>query len=1034
MGYRQALLRDWSRRDWLTIVIIAVSTAFLVGTTLLLLTAGMHIATVSGDLETSTTATYHGSVADAEGVAGDDAIVFPIAVVQDESGTEHTVIGVPPDSPTELADATTSWQTATIPPPGEPGTVSGPVFEDRTVQFEGPQGTTTVTATPHQQQTIFPSWWYTATSSTVETLGPTGAVVIETGGATTGESASLLSFDRSDTGVPLVSALAFLLAGMNEVLQMLAVATAAGAVVITVVLYSVTRISVRERLETIEIIRSTGGTPRRVLSLFGLRSTLLALAGVLSGFLVGVVVTRLSVALATWAGISITLEPRLTWPILRVLVPMLTALVLVGALAGVLAARPAVTVSPTTLGVHAGERPTPAVVQRLETRLPSSFSPTLLDWRTLIPTGATLTVFVLLVLVISGIGTAVAPLGTTDTGTITSAGAPHPIDSRLDVETADAFHAEGIEASPEIVLAQVNDGQPYLARGANYSDFAAVTNAEIVEGHAPTAPDEAVVGRNFAETHDVTVGDTRTLGGSDMPGVARVTIVGVYETDSLTDDQLIVPLETGHQLALDPGTVHVVRTAGNAGAVFDTGDDSENASGPRVVQGVSAPETAVRDESVTVTVHVRNDESTTVTRSLDIYVGQRTVETEVTLDPGEEARIEIDHAFQSTGSQSVVVQGHSQTVTVLAPDTVVLPETLPAKAPPGSTLLVPVTTPAGEPVADATVAIDGTETTTDADGVARIELPEAEGEYELSATAAGREGTRQGIQVIDGQQRLLGADLEVTPRTGTPNTTPEATVTLANHWSADRTQDVRLVSPTGERTRTVTLAPGESTRTDRTLGEPGSDQQIPPGEYEIEVTADGESIATETYEVLAGDFDLESLPDDTQYRSGAAMGQVIDNTIGNIQLLLVTMVALAGLMTIGSTTAAFAQAVHARRKAIAIYRSTGARPMRVLRIVVLDACKLAIPAVLLAAVGALVALFLLNALGLLSVFGVRLITEVSPVLVLSALIGAMAIAVCSAALAVLPIVRRSPTTVWNGTSNGKPHTESGDDSPSTERN
>ncbi|MFC7008372.1 hypothetical protein [Halalkalicoccus salilacus] len=278
-----------------------------------------------------------------------------------------------------------------------------------------------------------------------------------------------------------------------------------------------------------------------------------------------------------------------------------------------------------------------------------------------------------------------------------------------------------------------------------------------------------------------------------------------------------------------------------------------------MVQSVSAPEETILDESTTVTIHVRNDGSTAVTRTLAIDVGQETYEREVTLEPDEEARIEIDHAFASTGSQEVAVEGHSQSVTVLAPDALVLPETLPERAPPGATLLVPVTTPTGEVVTDAIVAIDGEETTTGADGMARVELPETDGEYELSATKAGRDRMSQEIQVVEGQERLLGAELEVTPRTGTPQTTPELTVTLVNHWTADRTQDVSVVSPTGEQTRTVTLAPGESRTMQRTLGEEGSDQQIPSGEYEIAVTADGEPIATKTYEVLNGDIDFEEI-------------------------------------------------------------------------------------------------------------------------------------------------------------------------------
>ncbi|MFC6905827.1 ABC transporter permease [Halalkalicoccus tibetensis] len=1031
----------------MTVAIIAVSTAFLVGTTLLLLTVGTQFAAITGDVSTSTTATYHDSVADAENATGDGAIVFPVAIVDDESGTEHTVIGIPADAPRELDDASTGPNEATIPPPGESQTLSGPSSEDQTVQFAGQQGEITATVTPHDEDTLFPSWWYTAESSTVETLGPTEAIAIETSGEITDEEPTIFNLEQFDTGVPLVSAHAFLLTGMSEVLQVLAVATGAGAVVIMVVLYSVTRISVWERLETLAIIRSTGGTPLSVLSLFGIRSTLLALVGVFGGFLIGSITPPLVVALASWAGLSVTLEPRLTWPILRVLIPMLTVLVVVGALAGVLAARPAVTVAPTALQGLSGQRQTSSLVHQLTTCVPSSLSPTLLDWRTLIPTGATLTVFILLVLLIGGIGAAAAPLDTTETGTVTSADASHPIDSRLDIETADAFRAEGIDASPELMIGQVNDGESYLARGANYSDFAAVTDAELIDGHEPAAPDEAVIGSSLAETQDVSIGETRMLGGSDRPGVSQVTIVGVYETDSMADDQLIVPLETGHELALDTGTVHVIRTAGDADAalgspdestgiidtVFDTRDGSEDTTDAEMVQEVRAPETAASDESVPISVYLRNDESAAVTETLEIEAGDQTVEREVTLEPNKEAQIEINHTFDSTGSQTVAVGDHSQNITVLAPDTLVFPETLPAEAPPGETLLVPVTTPDDDPVSDATVSLDGVQATTNDDGIAQIELPETEGEYELSATQADQDSVSHEIEVIDGQQRLFGADLEITPQTGTPSTAPETTVTLMNHWMEGQTQEIQVNSPADEQTETVTLAPGESMSTDRTVGDGDAKQEIPPGEYQIEMTADEEPIATETYEVLDGDFDLESIAGDAQYQSGAAMGQLIDQTLGNMQVLFGTMIILAGLMTVGSTTAVFAQAVHARRKAIAIHRSTGARPIRVLRIIVLDACKLAIPAVLLAAIGALLTLFLLRAVGLLSVFGIQLTTDLSPVLVLLTLLGAVAIAVCSAVLAVLPALRSSPTAVWHGTPDEKDSRKSNNDTLSDEQ-
>ena len=55
-------------------------------------------------------------------------------------------------------------------------------------------------------------------------------------------------------------------------------------------------------------------------------------------------------------------------------------------------------------------------------------------------------------------------------------------------------------------------------------------------------------------------------------------------------------------------------------------------------------------------------------------------------------------------------------------------------------------------------------------------------------------------------------------------------------------------------------------------------------------------------------------------------------------------------------------------------------------------------------------------------------TDVPPGIVLLSLVGAIAIAVCSAALAVLPILRLSPTAVWSGTSNDDAYARAGDTS------
>ncbi len=97
MGYRNALLFRWSRRDRLTVVVVAVTAAFLIGTVLLLFTAVTYSETFAEPLANSGTVTYH----DAENgppETGGDVTVLPTATAT-TSGTDVRLVGIPPDTP-----------------------------------------------------------------------------------------------------------------------------------------------------------------------------------------------------------------------------------------------------------------------------------------------------------------------------------------------------------------------------------------------------------------------------------------------------------------------------------------------------------------------------------------------------------------------------------------------------------------------------------------------------------------------------------------------------------------------------------------------------------------------------------------------------------------------------------------------------------------------------------------------------------------------------------------------------------------------
>jgi len=76
MGYRGALLRRWSIRDRLAVVVVTVTVAFLTGTVLLVLAAGTQAAAVAAQYDETAAATVHDSPETARSVAGPGDIVL----------------------------------------------------------------------------------------------------------------------------------------------------------------------------------------------------------------------------------------------------------------------------------------------------------------------------------------------------------------------------------------------------------------------------------------------------------------------------------------------------------------------------------------------------------------------------------------------------------------------------------------------------------------------------------------------------------------------------------------------------------------------------------------------------------------------------------------------------------------------------------------------------------------------------------------------------------------------------------------------
>lgn len=909
-----------------------------------------------------------------------------------------------------------------------------------------------------------------ARDATSGASGDTGGSPRESG-ARGGSPGSGVGKAVPDRGVPLVSALPFFVAGTEQAVGVLWPVAVGAGVLAGVVTFAVTRMAVRDRLATLGVLRATGGTRRRLLGTYALRGGLVAGTGGAAGYAVGLVAVRAAVVLGTFLGLPTTLDPRVTPPVAGVLGPALVGLVAVGALAGAAAVRPALVRPPASLfdggragsghgsasgsgpvgtgapgsgaGPHAAPggswrdriRSAPAWVldragrgrralgRRLPERVRARLEPRVLDYRAAVPTAAALSVFAAAVLLVAGLAATLAPLAATDAGAVTQPGSAHPISSRVDAGTATALRAQGVAASPEILLLSVSDGRPFLARGANYSAFAAVAGASLVRGERPTGRREAAIGRDLARALGVGVGDTVLLGGTTRPRVAAVRVVGVFRAPGLRDDQLVVALPTARHLT-DVGRdrVNLVRVAdpdrvgagdapgsGGVGEPGAAGGRGAGSLGSVVVTDLSAPGTVRAGDRVELRVTLRNLGTERAEVTVPVAVGDRATNRSVAVPAGDRRRIRVGLAAPPPGTYSVTVGNLTRRLRVETAEALRLGP-VPERAPPGATLSVAVTDPAGDPVANATVRVGPAAARTDDRGVARVPLP-GPGQYDVVASAPdrtrpGRTATGPSIRVAEGAPRLPVASLRVEPARPTVFERPTAVAALHYPYAGNRSLRVAVAGPRGETGRVVDLRGGERTSVSVPLG------RATPGSHEAVLRAgEGRVLARAGYEVVGDDRVVSALAASGRVRRGGGLGRGVAGVLGNLRVVLATVAGLSALATVGTVAAAFASAVHARRETLGIRRTTGATPRAVVATVLGDAARVAaasIPPALAAGWAGVVAL---RWLGLSTVFGIT-VAPASPVLALAAAgAGGFLVALCGATLAAVPAARAPPAAL-----------------------
>lgn len=969
MGYRRVLLTRWSRRDRLAVLVVAVTLAFLVGTALLVVAAGDQTAAIASGEGTPGIATGYDSLAAARAAAPPGAAVLPVATARGVDGGRVTVVGRT-SSGTELDRATSIDLFGS-----ERGATQGTTVEPRDVRFDGEQGSETRRVEPRGRTVLTPEW-YVASPRTVRSLGVTGAIVV----TPTEEPAPT-------AGVPLRGALSFFLLGTLETLRILSVAAVGAGLLIGVTIYSVTRMTIQDRLDVIRIARATGADPRRLLTVFGLRGALLAGVGLALGYAIGVILPGVAVNAAVFLGLPTSLAVEVTPTIGRIVAILATVTIGVGATAGVAAAWPAIRHPIADLGgepeVREGNR--------------SWLSPRLLSPTAFVPTAATLTAFVIFATLVAAMGGVVVPLSTTDGATVSEPGAVHPIASDVPEAYATGLRSRGIAASPEILGFVATDGQPFVVRGVNATAFSKTTDARVTTGRYPEERTEALIGSDLARTLDIAVGDRMLVGGSTTAAVTEVEVVGRVAAPGALNDQLLVSLPTARHLTRKgPGRVQFIRTSGVPDGASE-GNKSGTGGSVGVVD-IAAPNRVAANGSMEVRVRVANDGLREATRRITIAFDGTTHSRRITLGSGASRSVSVSVPAGSPGTYSLRVAEQTRAITVVSPDAIEL-RGIPDRVPPNSTPRVRVDTLTGDPVSNANVSVGGRTVRTGPDGVAALPFGGV-GEYVITARRDTETDTAP-VSVVAGVPRDPLIDLRVDPSSPGILTQPVARIDLTNPWNRTLSRTLRIEEPGESHARPVRLAPGETASLATRL------RQRPPGSYDVAVRINGRSVAETTYSVTGDDRVAAAIAEGAT-PGGTGIGRSARIAFGNLELVLGVVVVLAGLMTVGGTTVTFARAVQGRRRTIGIYRATGAVPRRVLTIVLGDALRIGIAATVVALLAGVATLSVFGAVGLLSPFGVRLSPVPAPGMALVIAIGALGIVLLGAAFGTAGFLLKTP--------------------------
>lgn len=981
MNYRQALLFRWSTRDILAILVLAVIVAFLTGGTLFYTAAKDRPLEIAEEFQPAGQVTEYESVRNARQMAGETDIVLRFV---DLDQTGQVLIEVT-QSDRERADEL-GLELPTAPATGI-GKAGVQTRDETTIRTT--KTTVTVQVHPIQGTDLLPTRWYITDSAVIDRVGVSGAFVVSPPTKSDSRGASVR---RSQSVIR--STLLFFERGTEQVLRGFGLVVLAAGLLGAVTIASVVQMTIRDRRQTIQIIRATGATPASIIGVFGLRGVLLTGTAVVLGYALGVIVSSAVTSVAVFATLPTTLSPRVTGEAARLLTLVYGSLLAVGFGAAMIVAIPVVRRPPGQLTQQTKPRGrVSALYRRARTAVPGGtlVETRVLDWRAALPTIATIAVFAALVLLVIAGGVVAEPLAANSSTTVLEPGAKHPVASTVPESYATAYTTQNVSASPEILVFGVVNDEPTLIRGGDYESFAAVSDADLTQGRTPQVSAEAVIGSDLAETHDLTVGETVVIGAGTQETVERVHIVGIYRAPGAYDDQILVSLPSARHLTMkQPGEVNFVRLS-------ESRERTDMDPAVRIVSMSVRGKATTTD--VSVSLSVVNIAETNQTRNLSVEFDRDRVTKRVTVPPGGQRELTVQFTPTEPGSYTLSAGHLSRKIDVENPNALRI-SGVPSEAPPGSAPRIRVLTVGGTPAENATVTVNNQTFRTNVQGYVRLPLSQS-GTAEIRASR-GNFTANESIEVTTGVNRELDGSLTVIPGNVSEFAQPIARLRLDNPWNTTATGRVEIQAPDHQVRKEYRVESGETTRQEIDLA------RLPAGQYTVAAYINGTQVAETPY-VVSGDDRLSTVViRNTDAATGSGLGAAISVVFGNLTVVVTALVTLAALMMSGALVASFASAIHARRETLGIYRATGASPISIVSMVLWDALRIGLVSVIVGvALGGLL-LTVLDTLGLLVFYGIRVAPSFAPLTIGAVSAIALFLVVFGALIPTLNALRQPP--------------------------